>query len=91
MNYSKPSVSRAIGILKDAGYLDVAKNGYLTLTPSGKKIASGIYERHLVISDLLEYIGVDSKTAEEDACRIEHVISEETFSFLKQYSSKLPK
>lgn len=91
MGFSKPSVSRALSILKKAGYVDSDKSGFLTLTESGAEIAGKIYERHLVISRLLEYIGVDGKIAEEDACRVEHVISDETFNRIKSFSDNLPK
>lgn len=85
MGYSKPSVSRAMGLLRSEELIDVDDNGYITLTPEGKKIAKTIYERHVVISEILISLGVDKKTAEEDACRIEHVISPKTFKTLKKY------
>ena len=83
MGYSKPSVSRAVGLLKQGGYLIMEKDGSLHLTPSGLEVAKNIYERHKVLSQLLEAIGLDKKTAAEDACKIEHVISEETFQAIK--------
>ena len=83
--YSKPSVSRAMGILREGGYILVEKDGAITLTDSGKKLAETIYERHTVLSELLIRLGVDEKTATDDACRIEHVISDESFQAIKQY------
>lgn len=83
MGYSKPSVSRAVGLLKQGGYLITDKDGFLVLTDSGLAIAQNIHERHNVLSQLLEAIGVDKKTAAEDACKIEHVISEATFQAIK--------
>lgn len=85
LNVSKPSVSRAMGILKNGEYIEIDDQGYITLTPEGSKIAKKIYERHIVISELLMELGVDMKTAEEDACRIEHVISDKTFKALKKH------
>ena len=83
LGYSKPSVSRAMGILREGGYILVEKDGAITLTDSGKKLAETIYERHTVLSELLIRLGVDEKTATDDACRIEHVISDESFRRLK--------
>ena len=88
MNFSKPSVSRAVKKLKEDGYILVDAGGLITLTPKGKKIAETIYERHTVLSALLTSIGVSPKTAAEDACRIEHVISEETFNVIKKKIKK---
>lgn len=88
LGYSKPSVSRAMGILREGGYILVEKDGAITLTDSGKKLAETIYERHTVLSDLLIRLGVDEKTATDDACRIEHVISDESFQAIKQYYYK---
>ena len=85
MNFSKPSVSRAVGMLKDAGYIVVDDNGYITLTDNGLAIAQKIYERHTVISKVLMMLGVDAETAAEDACKIEHVISEESFKAIKNH------
>ena len=84
MGYSKPSVSRAVGLLKADGYITVDSNQHIRLTESGMAIAQKIYERHKVISALLINLGVDEKTATEDACRIEHVISEESFAAVKK-------
>lgn len=85
LGYSKPSVSRAMGILREGRYILMEKDGAITLTDSGKKLAETIYERHTVLSELLIRLGVDEKTATDDACRIEHVISDESFQAIKQY------
>ncbi len=85
LNYSKPSVSRAVGLLKNGGYLTVDKNGFLFLTPSGQAIAKKIYERHTLISQLLERLGVSRETAAQDACKIEHAISDESFQAIKRH------
>jgi Mn-dependent DtxR family transcriptional regulator len=85
MGYSKPSVSRALAKLRADGYLLVDGNGYLRLTDKGSAIAEKIYERHHVLSELLTRIGVSPETAAEDACRIEHVISDESFSAIKEH------
>ena len=85
LGYSKPSVSRAMGILREGGYILMEKDGAITLTDSGKKLAETIYERHTVLSELLIRLGLDEKTATDDACRIEHVISDESFQAIKQY------
>ena len=84
MGYSKPSVSRAVGILKKEGYITVEESGQLRLTPSGLSVAQKTYERHTVLTALFESIGVSPKTAAEDACKIEHVISDETFDAVKR-------
>ena len=81
--FSKPSISRAVGLLRDNGYVSIDQNGLLSLTEAGLKIAETIYERHTVLTDLLIKLGVSPETAAEDACRIEHVISEESFRRLK--------
>lgn len=85
MNYSKPSVSRAVGLLKDGGFIELDADGYIVLTPDGKKKAKSIFERHTVLTDMLISLGVDEKTADEDACRMEHVISEKTFNAMKRH------
>ena len=77
MGFSKPSVSRGTGLLKQGGYLTADENGYLTLTELGRQTAETIYERHIVIRDMLIHLGVDEQTAAQDACRIEHVNSNE--------------
>ena len=86
MGFSKPSVSRGMGLLKQGGYLTVDENGYLHLTSSGTDVATKIYRRHTVIRDLLIHLGVDETTASQDACRIEHVISDETFAAIKRHA-----
>jgi len=88
MGFSKPSVSRAIGILKKDGLVATDKNGFLKLTDEGERKAKIIYERHMLLSQLLMNLGVDEKTATEDACRIEHYISETTFNAIKEHVKK---
>ena len=85
MNYSKPSVSRAMGLLKEGGYIKVDGSGYITLTDSGREIAERIYSRHRLLTRWLTAVGVDPEIAAQDACRIEHVISAETFAVVKKY------
>ena len=85
MGFSKPSVSRAMGILKTDGYIEMDEKSHITLTDKGLKVAKRIYERHILITKLLTSIGVDKKTAEEDACRVEHVISDKTFKAIKKH------
>ena len=84
LNYSKPSVSRAIGILKKSGYIEVEDDGAIELTEFGAAAAIKIYERHTILTAFLCSLGVSEKTAAEDACRIEHVISAETFEHIKK-------
>ena len=84
MGFSKPSVSRAVNLLKNAGYLNMDPTGYLTLTDSGRAIAEKIYERHNILARFFINIGVDQETAFEDACKIEHDISDVTFDKIKQ-------
>lgn len=88
MNYSKPSVSRAIGLLKRDGYIIVDGDGYITLTDSGIEKAEDIFERHTVLTKILMSLGIDEETASEDACKIEHVLSEKTFNALKKLINK---
>lgn len=83
MGFSKPSISHAVGLLKKEGLLTVDADGYLHLSNMGKDVAEKIYERHLFFTEQLVAVGVDQKTAEQDACRIEHAISEESFQKLK--------
>ena len=85
LGYSKPSVSRAIHLLIDSGYITMDDGGMITLTPSGTEIAEKIYERHKVISQLLMMLGVDEKTAIDDACKIEHDISDASFEAIKKH------
>lgn len=89
LGYSKPSVSRAMSALKSGGYVTADKDGSLHLTPSGLEVAEKIYTRHTVLSGLLERLGVDKKTAVEDACRIEHVISDESFNAIREHMWKM--
>jgi Mn-dependent DtxR family transcriptional regulator len=86
LNFSKPSISRAMGILKGAGYITIDDSGNIHLTEMGKQTAEGIYERHRLITRyFVEALDVDRKTASQDACRIEHVISEESFAQIKKW------
>ena len=82
MGYSKPSVSRAVGLLKNAAYIVVDREGYITLTETGRAVAEKIYERHTGLTELLRRLGVEEKRAADDACKMEHVISDETFTAL---------
>ena len=85
MGYSKPSVSRAMHILKDAGLIDMDESGHITLTESGNELAERVYERHLVITEYLTRIlGVSEENAKEDACKIEHDLSDETYGKIKE-------
>ncbi|MBQ7387753.1 MAG: metal-dependent transcriptional regulator [Clostridia bacterium] len=84
MGFSKPSVSRAIGLLRTGGYVNMDKNGYLTLTPEGEEVARKMYERHKLLTDFFISIGVSPEVASEDACKIEHHISDETFEKIKE-------
>lgn len=85
MGYSKPSVSRAVGLLKTGGFILVDKNGYISLTEEGKEVAETIYERHNILTEALTRIGVDPETASEDACKIEHAISDKSIAAIKVY------
>lgn len=88
MGYSKPSVSRAVGILKNGGYVLMDKDGYLSLTEAGLETAERTYERHTLLTDFFLSIGVAAETAAEDACKIEHVISAESFEAIKNNLAK---
>ena len=88
MGFSKPSVSRAVGLLKRAGLIETDAQGCIGLTEAGEERAKRIYERHTVLSKLFENLGVDEKTASEDACRIEHYISDTTFEAIKAHMKK---
>ena len=85
MGYSKPSVSRAVSLLRQGGYLLMNEHGHLSLTDEGKRVAEKVLERHNVLTAMLQLLGVDQQTASEDACRIEHVISEQTFEAIKRH------
>ena len=89
MGYSKPSVSRALGILKQEGYITIDADGFISLSEAGRKLASDIYERHTILSDLLMRLGVDEETAIADACRIEHVISDRSFKAIRNHVKSL--
>ena len=88
LNYSKPSVSHAMKLLRENGHILMDKDGYITLTPEGREIAERVYERHVFLTENLVALGVDPAIAAEDACRIEHVISQETFLKLKEHLEK---
>lgn len=89
MGFSKPSVSRAVGLLKTGGYLVMDKNGFLTLTDAGREVAEKMYERHTLLTRLLVTLGVDEDTAAEDACRMEHHISDASFEALKRHALEI--
>ena len=89
LGYSKPSVSRAMGILRQGAYITVDKDGSITLTDSGREIAEKIYERHTLLSKLLMHLGVSEETATADACKLEHAISDESFQAIKAYTAGL--
>jgi Mn-dependent DtxR family transcriptional regulator len=89
MGFSKPSVSRAIGLLKKGGYVITDADGYLLLTDVGMETASKTYERHTLLTELFVRLGVDSETAAEDACKIEHDLSDTTFQAIKAYVENL--
>ncbi len=88
MGYSKPSVSRAVGLLKKEGYVIADADGFLALTEAGLAAAEKVFERHTVVAGLLMQMGVNPETAAEDACKIEHVISDETLNAIKRYLGK---
>ena len=90
MSFSKPSVSRAMGILKKGGYIEIDSLGHITLTDSGRKTAERIYERHRILSEILIRLGVDEKTATEDACKMEHYISDTSFAAIKEHLQTHP-
>ncbi len=86
MGYSKPSVSRAIGLLRSGGYVEMAEDGSLSLTPAGCAVAEKIYERHTILTEFLVRLGVDRPTAAEDACKMEHDISDESLAAIKRFT-----
>ena len=86
LGYSKPSVSRALKLLRDGGYVLADKHGYLTLTPTGRDVAEKIYDRHTQICAFLELLGVSHEIAAEDACKMEHVISDESLDAIKRHA-----
>ena len=85
MGYSKPSVSRAVGLLKSGGYIQVDRDGSITLTPEGLETANKIYERHTVLTQFLVRLGVDPEVAAEDACKLEHAISDQSLQAIKKF------
>ena len=89
LGYSKPSVSRAVGLLKAGEYITVDQDGGITLTESGQEIAEKIYERHTVLSELLVRMGVSRETAAADACKLEHAISDESFEAIKNFAQRI--
>ncbi len=89
MGYSKPSVSRAVGLLKADGFIKVGEDGGIILTETGRAIAEKIYERHQVLTDFFKMIGVEEETAMTDACKMEHIISDETFDAIKAHIEKM--
>ena len=86
LGYTKPSVSRAMSLLRNGGYVTADRNNYLRLTEAGQNVAERIYERHRVLTQLFTMLGVSREAAVKDACRIEHVISDETFNAIKQHA-----
>ena len=88
LGYSKPSVSRAMGILRRENYIHMDKDGAITLTEEGRQIAEMIYERHTLLSELLIRLGVSEETAAADACKMEHAISDESFQAIKQFAAE---
>lgn len=91
LNYSRPSVSRAVGLLKKDGYLEMDADGFLRLTELGSHTAEKIYERHRILTAALKALGVDEKAAAEDACRIEHVISDKSLDAIKAHMKQYGK
>ena len=89
MGYSKPSVSRAMGLLKNGGYVTINEDGHISLTDPGREVAETILERHNVLSEILESLGVDPETAVHDACKMEHYISDVSFQALKRHFASL--
>ena len=91
LNFSKPSISNAMKQLSSKGYIQMDESRLITLTEKGRQVAEQIYERHQLISEFLEMLGVDSHTAAEDACKIEHVLSKETFEKFKEHVNEMKK
>ena len=88
MGYSKPSVSRAVNLLKNGGYIVMDEENYITLTESGREVAEKIYSRHTVLTKMLVALGVPQEVAAEDACRMEHTISDATFEAIKKHAQQ---
>lgn len=89
MGYSKPSVSRAVHLLEENGYIKMDEDGFITLTVMGRTVAEKIFERHTVISGMLIRLGVDPETAADDACKIEHAISDASFEAIKRHMQRM--
>ncbi|MBR5523987.1 MAG: metal-dependent transcriptional regulator [Clostridia bacterium] len=89
MGYSKPSVSRAMSLLKSGGFIRMDEDGYITLTKDGQQVAETIFERHTVLTRALILLGVDPDTAAEDACKMEHAISDQSVTAIKKYLDSL--
>lgn len=89
MGFSKPSVSRAVGLLREGGYIVVDRDGYITLTDTGIEVAQKMYERHTILTNFLIKLGVDEQIAAEDACKIEHHLSDESFNALKEHARNI--
>jgi len=85
LDYSKPSISVAMKLLRNEGHIEIDTHGYITFTKKGKEVAERMYERHTILTNALLALGVNPKVASEDACRIEHVLSEESFEAIKNY------
>ena len=85
LGYTKPSVSRAVGLLKKSEHISVDSDGFITMTQKGEQFAEQLYERHTVLTNMLMALGIDEETATEDACRIEHVISDKSFAAVKKH------
>ena len=90
MGFSKPSVSRAVGLLKKGQFITVDQDGHITLTEIGRELAEKIYERHTIITKLLTHLGVDPEIAAEDACKLEHAFSDTSFAAIKRFADQLP-
>ena len=91
MSFAKASVSEAMNKLKDQGYIEVGEKGVITLTPKGLEIAEKTLEKHLILTKMLMALGVDEKTAMEDACRMEHDISDKTWEIIKKHAEEMKK
>lgn len=89
LGFSKPSISRAVGLLRDNGYVAIDDNGSLSLTDEGLKIATSVYEKHKLFTKILLRLGVDEEIAAKDACRMEHVLSQESFDKIKEYTNSI--
>ena len=91
MSFAKPSVSEAMGKLKDQGYIEIGPKGAITLTPSGEEIAKKTLEKHVILTQMLLALGVDEETASDDACRTEHDISDKTWELIKKHYEQMKK